>query len=189
MTAAPDAARPVRVLALSGSVRPDSSNTALVQALGPLASPGVSVEVYGSLAGLPHFDPGLDREGDPLPAAVASFRARLRDADAVVISTPEYAYGMPGVLKNALDWTVSSGAFAGKPTGAISASPNHLGGERAHASLVLTLTALAARVVEDASFTVPFVRTKLNAEGAPETNLAAALRAALDALARATREC
>ena len=177
----------MQILAISGSLRLNSTNSNLLRAAASLAPKNVNFKFYDGLADLPHFSPELD--SDNPPASVTHLRELLQLADGVIICTPEYAFGVPGSLKNALDWTVSSGAFAGKPTGAISASPNHLGGERAHASLVLTLTALAARVVEDASFTVPFVRTKLNAEGAPETNLAAALRAALDALARAAREC
>jgi len=72
---------------------------------------------------------------------------------------------MPGVLKNALDWAVSSGEFVGKAVATLSSSPSEFGGSRAHDSLLLTLTALSANVVEGASLTIPFVRKKLTANG------------------------
>ena len=113
-------------------------------------------------------------------------RGQLQAADGVLICTPEYAYGMPGSLKNALDWAVSSGEFYGKPVAAISASPSATGGERALASLLLTLTALAAAVPEGGTISVPFVGKKLNAAGeVTDPDTTQALRAVLDALARA----
>ena len=98
---------PVRVLAISGSLRRLSSNTALVGAVARLAPEIVEVSIYRGLADLPPFNPDID--DDRLPAAVATFRGRLQACDAVLISSPEYAHGVPGVLKNALDWVVGSG--------------------------------------------------------------------------------
>ena len=86
-----------------------------------------------------HFSPDLDGEDAPTP--VVHLRTLLGGSDGVLICTPEYAFGMPGSLKNALDWTVSSGDLNEKPVAAISASPLHSGGDKAHASLLLTLTA------------------------------------------------
>ena len=173
----------MNILAISGSLRTDSSNTALVRAAAALAPPPVTITVYDGLADLPHFTP---ENGNHAPASVREFRGLLQSADGVLICTPEYAYGMPGVLKNALDWTVSTGEFLNKPVAAMSASPSATGGEQAHASLRLTLTALAAQIVEDAALIVPFVRTKFNAEGVlSDPATARALRSALDALARA----
>ncbi len=104
----------------------------------------------------------------------------------MLICTPEYAYGMPGSLKNALDWTVSSGDFINKPVAALSASPYPTGGERAHASLLLTLTAVNAVVPDGCALTVPLVRTKMDAGGTITDPAAAqALRSVLDTLARA----
>ena len=96
---------------------------------------------------------------------MAELRQQLQAADAVLLATPEYAYGMPGSLKNALDWLVSAGSFYGKPTGVLSASPSEAGGEKARAGLLLTLEALGAVVVPTASFAVSFVRAKLDAQG------------------------
>ena len=114
---------------------------------------------------MPLFSPDLDGPTAPPLMAVAALRQQLAAADAVLLATPEYAYGMPGSLKNALDWLVSAGSFYGKPTGVLSASPSEQGGERARAGLLLTLTALGAAVVPAASFAVPFVRAKLDAQG------------------------
>ncbi|HKH71172.1 MAG TPA: NADPH-dependent FMN reductase, partial [Vicinamibacterales bacterium] len=97
----------VRVLAISGSLRRASSNGALVGAVAQLASGGVEVSIYRELASLPPFNPDLEEE--TAPEAVARFRAALQACDAVLISSPEYAHGVPGVLKNALDWVVASG--------------------------------------------------------------------------------
>src|SRR3954453_11357999 len=95
-----------RVLAISGSLRRVSSNGALVEAAVRLAPPGVSVSVYRDLASIPPFNPDL--ETNDSPDAVSSWRAAIGAADALLISSPEYAHGVPGVLKNALDWIVGS---------------------------------------------------------------------------------
>src|SRR5678815_2488952 len=97
----------VRVLAISGSLRRASSNSALIEAVARLAPDTVDVSIYRELETLPPFNP--DRDSGPAPAAVARFRAALQACDAVLISSPEYAHGVPGVLKNALDWLVGSG--------------------------------------------------------------------------------
>jgi chromate reductase, NAD(P)H dehydrogenase (quinone) len=154
-----------RLFVISGSLRAGSSATALATALATLAPAGTAVTLYDELETIPPFHPDRDREGDVAPAPVARLRAALQAADAVVISTPEYAFGVPGVLKNALDWTVASGDFAGKPTAAIGSSPSDLGGDKAHASLVLTLGAMQAKLPANGGLVVPFVRKKLDATG------------------------
>ncbi|HEY2580504.1 MAG TPA: NADPH-dependent FMN reductase [Mucilaginibacter sp.] len=85
-----------------------------------MAPAGIEYSIYDGLAQIPHFDPGLDNDNPP--ATVAEFRKLLADAHAVIICTPEYAYGVPGTLKNALDWTVSSGSLDGKTMALITAS-------------------------------------------------------------------
>jgi NAD(P)H-dependent FMN reductase len=174
----------MRLFAISGSLRAGSSATALARALATYAPPGTTIALYDDLESIPPFHPDRDREGDVAPAPVAHLRAALQTADAVVLSTPEYAFGVPGVLKNALDWTVASGDFAGKPTAAISSSPSDLGGDKAFASLQLTLGAMQAVLPTNGGLVVPFVRKKLGADGAvTDPATANALRALLRELA------
>jgi NAD(P)H-dependent FMN reductase len=173
--------RPIQILALSGSLRAASSNTSLLRATTALAPEGVEIEVYGGLGDLPHFNPDLDVE--PAPPPVSDFRSRLRDAAGVLISSPEYAHGVPGVLKNALDWVVGSGEFFGKPVALINASPR---ATLAQASLTETLTVMTASLVAEASVTVPLLGRNLNERGiGSDPEISAALRAALAAFARA----
>ncbi len=172
----------MHILAMSGSLRASSTNTRLVRATAALAPENMEFTLYDGLADLPHFSPDLD--GDDPPASVHNLRKLLKAADVVLICTPEYAFGVPGSLKNALDWTVSTGEFYRKPVAAISASPSPTGGDKAHASLLLTLTALGANVPERGKLMIPAVGKKLNANGEvsdPETRQA--LRSVLDALA------
>ena len=110
----------MHLFAISGSLRTHSSNTALIHAVARVLPDGATLGIYGDLALLPAFNPDLDAE--PALPAVAEFRAELARADAVIISSPEYAHGIPGVLKNALDWTVGSGEFVDKPVAIINAS-------------------------------------------------------------------
>ncbi|GLV53492.1 hypothetical protein KDH_03450 [Dictyobacter sp. S3.2.2.5] len=111
----------MKILVISGSLRASSSNTRLAKAIMDLAPAGIETHLYQGLGDLPHFTPDLD--GDDPPASVVALRQQLQAADGVLICTPEYAFGVPGTLKNALDWTVSSGDFSEKPVAAISASP------------------------------------------------------------------
>ena len=89
----------------------------------------------------------------------------MKEADGVIISTPEYAFGVPGALKNALDWTVSSGELNEKPTIAISASPLYEGGSKAMTSLLLTLNALGTKISSNSHLSIPNISKKINKEG------------------------
>jgi chromate reductase len=148
------------VFAISGSLRAGSSNHNILRFLGEVAPPDISYFIYDSLAQIPPFDPGLDN--DSPPDAVFELRNFIQNADAIVICTPEYAFGVPGQLKNALDWMVSSGSFSGKPTALITAST---GGENAHEALLKTLGAIDASVTDDTKLLVPFIRSKMDGEG------------------------
>jgi NAD(P)H-dependent FMN reductase len=154
-----------KILGISGSLRNSSSNTALISACAAIAPAHVTITMYEGLDKLPYFSPELDTEGAVAPPAVADLREKIRVADAVLFSTPEYAFGIPGVLKNALDWLVSSGEFTLKPTAVISASPLATGGEKAHASLVQTLSVMTAAIREEYKLIVPVVRTKMDTQG------------------------
>src|SRR5215471_11769913 len=124
----------MNILAISGSLRPTSTISTFLRATIGLAPAAMAFTTWNGLGDLPHFTPDLTDE--PI-ATVSDLREQLLAADGVLICTPEYAYSMPGSLKNAFEWTVSSGEFVGKPVAAISASPYQTGGERALASLVL----------------------------------------------------
>lgn len=164
----------MKLVAIPGSVRAGAVSRALVDAIAALAPADVVVDVWDELAMLPAFSPALD--DDAPPASVAAFRARLAAADAVVVCTPEYAFGMPGALKNALDWLVSSGELHRRPVAALSTSPSAEGGIRALGWLRQTLTAMDAIVPPAATFAVPFARQRL-ADGAMTDRLRAAVAA------------
>ncbi|MFA5966813.1 MAG: NADPH-dependent FMN reductase [Sphingomonas sp.] len=141
-------ARATRILALSGSLRRQSVNMALLREMAALAPDGVAVEIV-SLEALPLFNPDLEPD---LPHAVSAFRSRIAAADALIIASPEYAHGVSGVIKNALDWLVASEDFAGMPVAVLNAAPRAY---HADATLREILSTMAARIVEEASITVP----------------------------------
>lgn len=152
----------MKIVAISGSLRKHSSNAALLRAVRRVAPAGVSIELYEGLDRLPHFNPDLDLEGQPPPASAAELRALLIASDGVVVSSPEYAHGVPGALKNLLDWLVSTGELAHKPVALLNASPS--GGMYAQTSLVETLRTMGWRFVEEASLVTPFVATRIVGE-------------------------
>jgi chromate reductase len=137
-----------RLLAISGSLRATSSNTAILQAAGLLALPGVVIEHYHDLGRLPHFNPDLEERPPP---EVVELRERVGRADGLLISCPEYARGIPGSFKNALDWLVASLTFPDKPVALINTSPR---ASAAQAALRLVLTTMSARLIDEASITV-----------------------------------
>lgn len=174
----------MKIFALSGSLRAQSSNAALLRAAAAAAPAGVTFDLYAELGTLPLFNPDLDDEGMVAPAAVASLRARLVAADAVMICSPEYAHGMPGALKNALDWLVSVGELVGKPTLVINASPTS--GEHAQAQLVEVLRTMSWRVLDEGCLRIQFSRSALDEEGQPrDADIAEKLRGAVGVLVRA----
>lgn len=143
---------PSRIVAISGSLRAASSNSALMSAAVLVAPPDMTIDVFDGIADLPHFNPDLDV--DPAPPAVTAWRARVGAADGLVISCPEYARGIPGAFKNALDWLVSDPAGFSKPIALWNASPRAVSAQEA---LKLVLTTMSGRVVEAASLTLPLL--------------------------------
>ena len=177
----------MKILAISGSLRAGSTNTSLLRAAAELAPSSVTVTLYDGLEDLPPFSPERDKENNSEP--VNKLRLLLQEADAALICTPEYIHGIPGVLKNMLDWLASSGEFVYKPVGVISAGPSDMGGSRAHASLSYTLAILTAELPKGASLIVPFVRTKLDTDGhIIDPVLAQQLRDVVDALVMAIQK-
>ncbi len=147
----------MRVLAISGSLRAASTNSALLRAAAAAAPDGVTVTVFTGLDGcgvgsLPPFNP--DEDGEPVLPAVRDFRDALAAADAVVIACPEYAHGVPGALKNALDWVVASGEMVDKPVVLLHASSRST---YAREALTEILTVISARLIDEASATIPLM--------------------------------
>jgi len=139
----------MNVLAISGSLRADSHNTALLRALREEAPSGVEIELWDGLREIPPYD--ADADGAPGPATVEALRALVREADAVFFATPEYNSSVPGALKNALDWAsrpIATNAFRNKPVAVIASSTGAFGGVWAAAELRKVLGAMGARVVE-----------------------------------------
>ena len=171
-----------RFLAISGSLRAVSSNTAVLHAAQRIGLPDVEIDIYKGLDTLPHFNP--DDDVDAPPQVIGKLRERIGAADGLMISSPEYAHGIPGSLKNALDWLVASIEFPGKPVALISTSPNSM---HVNAQLTEVLTTMSARLVPEACVTIP-VRGRGTDVGAivSDPELAALLRHAIDALIRAT---
>ncbi|MEV4443710.1 NAD(P)H-dependent oxidoreductase [Streptomyces sp. NPDC049577] len=154
----------VRVLAISGSLRAGSNNTAILRAAAKLTGTDVHVEVWDGLATVPPFSE--DHEAEPA-APVAELRAAITAADALFISTPEYNSSIPGQLKNALDWAsrpYGESVLNGKHAAVIGASPSAYGAKWAQAELRKVLTASGAEVVGD-ELTVPQANTVVDAEG------------------------
>lgn len=171
----------MRILAISGSLRSGSSNTILLRAAVALAPETFEVSVYDGLATLPHFNPDLDNE--TVPSSVVDFRSQLQGSDGVLISSPEYGHGVPGVLKNALDWVVASGELYGKPVALLNASPRSV---HAQASLKETLTVMMASLIPEASITVSLRSNKVDeASMISDPEISHALRSALVAFGRA----
>ncbi|MGZ6010019.1 MAG: NADPH-dependent FMN reductase [Rhizomicrobium sp.] len=173
----------MKIIAISGSLRATSLNTAVLQAAGRLAPAGVTVEIFEGIGNLPFFNSDLD--GDRVPREVAQFRAVIGTADGLLISSPEYARGVAGVMKNALDWLVGSFEFPNKPVALINTSPR---ATHALAALTVTLETMSARLVNDASITLPLLGTANDAESiAANAELAAPLRSALERYVQAIR--
>jgi chromate reductase len=166
------------IFAISGSLRSGSSNHNILNFLKKLAPSDISFFIYDRLADIPPFDPGNDT--DKVNEPVFELRSLIKHADAIIICTPEYAYGVPGQLKNALDWTVSSGSFSGTPTALITAST---GGENAHAALIKILGAIDADLQQNTTLLISFIRSKMDGDGnIIDVETADSLKAVFDAL-------
>lgn len=131
---------PTHILAISGSLRHASSNSIFVRALTRLHIPNVTITAFQGLDTLPHFNPDLDV--DPAPEAVSAWRQTLRSADAYILCSPEYIHGVPGSLKNAIDWIASSGEFVDKPVGLFNLSPRAHHAQDQLAEILRTASAL-----------------------------------------------
>jgi chromate reductase, NAD(P)H dehydrogenase (quinone) len=144
------------LFAICGSTKSTSTNLSLLKAIAGLMVEEWNVIIYTDIDKIPHFNPDLDNEFPP--QAVAGFRHLLKAADGILICTPEYAMGVPGSLKNAIDWTVSSCEFSHKPTALITASSQ---GQKGHASLLETLSIIEAGISNETQLLISFIKTKV----------------------------
>jgi NAD(P)H-dependent FMN reductase len=169
----------MRLLAISGSLRVRSSNLSILKGAAQMVPEGVNVLFYEGLGLLPHFNPDLDHEKPPI--AVTAFRVLLKESDGVLISSPEYAHAVPGSLKNALDWVVSSGELVNKPVLLLNASAG--GGERVQAQLTDILTVMTARVLPGVSLLAGTARKAFDEQGhLIDPEVARTLQAGLNSL-------
>lgn len=166
------------ILAISGSLRAASVNSALLRATARLAPGGIDVRVYGRIGALPLFNPDLEAH---YPSAVLSLYEQVQAADAVIFASPEYAHGVTGVIKNALDWLVGFAPFAGKPVALFSASPRS---QHADPALRETLRTMSASIVDEACFSTQLVGARMSEDDMVfSPAVSAGVRAALAALA------
>lgn len=169
----------INILALSGSLRAKSYNTAALTALAAIAPAKVRVTIFDGLGDLPLFNPDLDAGAVP---AVQRLRFALADADGLIIASPEYAHGISGVLKNALDWLVAGEEFVFMPVAFINTSPR---ASHAQASLKEIIKTMSGNIIEEACVSVPLLGTNLDAEGiAASPEISATLTVALEHFCR-----
>ncbi len=165
-------------LAISGSLRAQSVNSALLRATARMAPTGISIGIFQGLADLPLFNPDIEHTN---PIAVEKLKSEIMAADALIIASPEYAHGITGVLKNALDWLVSSEVFINKPIALFNAAPRAV---HAYASLREIVTMMSAQVVEASCITLPMSEGKFDEDRIyNDANMSVAIRAALQSLA------
>ena len=141
----------MRILAISGSLRDGSFNTALARAAAELAPEGIEIELYNGLAKLPPYDQDLDELDRDVPAAVRNLRERIESADALLIVTPEYNGSVPGVLKNAIDWASArhrGSSFLNKTVAIAGATTGQYGAIWAQQDLRRILGIAGARVID-----------------------------------------
>lgn len=154
----------MRILGLSGSLRAGSYNRALLRAAQELAPAGVEIEPF-EIGRLPHYDGDLEAAGDPV---VEAFKEAIRAADGILIATPEYNRGVPGVLKNALDWASRppiASPLAGKPVALMGASTGQGGTRRAQEQLRDALAFPGAEVLRGPEVLVPAAYERFDADG------------------------
>jgi len=156
---------PIRLLGVSGSLRSASFNSALLRAASEVLPAGVTLTIH-DLHPIPLYDGDVESAG--LPASVTAFQTALRAADGVLISTPEYNYGIPGVLKNAIDWASRGKGqpLGGKPVAVMGASAGGFGTVRSQLALRQVLFALDARDMQTPELHLANSQKLFSADGA-----------------------
>ncbi|MEO8153712.1 MAG: NADPH-dependent FMN reductase [Rhizobacter sp.] len=167
----------MKVLAISGSLRAVSVNSALLRAAARVSPADISVHVYAGIGALPLFNPDLESQ---VPDAVVKLRDAVASADALIFASPEYAHGVTGVMKNTLDWLVSFEPFAYKPVAIFNASPRST---YADPALRETLRTMSANLVEAACFSAQIVGARMGEDDMVNSAaMSQAISAALQAL-------
>lgn len=167
----------MKILAISGSLRKASLNTALLRAVARIAPPGIEVALYRGLGDLPLFNPDIEATE---PAPVVALREQILASDALLIASPEYAHGITGAIKNALDWMVGNESFVNKPVALLNASPR---ATHAQAALRETVCTMSAFIVDGACITVPILGSGFSEDDIVQhTVIKSALLAALVSL-------
>jgi chromate reductase, NAD(P)H dehydrogenase (quinone) len=146
-----------QVFAICGSTRTESVNHLILNTVAILYNEVLDLQIFTGLADLPHFNP--DTGDETVSDKVQNLRSAIQGADGVLICTPEYVFSLPGSLKNALEWTVSTTVFSDKPTAIIVASSL---GEKAFESLSLIMNTLGARMSDESKLLLQGVKGKIN---------------------------
>ena len=150
----------IKILGISGSTRRDSTSESILKVLKEYFHETIEIDIYTNLADLPHFNPDFDT--DKAPNSVEQFRERIKSSDAVLFCTPEYVFSLPGSLKNAIEWTVSTTLFSSKPVGMIVAAAS---GEKAFESLELILVTLESILSENSKLLIKGAKGKRGKDG------------------------
>lgn len=149
----------IRILAISGSLRKESYNTALINAVANLGLKDIEVVIFDEMERIPLFNP--DRENENI-IAVKNLKNKLKQSNGLLISSPEYAHGISGVLKNALDWLVSGDEFPYIPVALSNTSPR---ATHAQSALREVISTMSGNVIESATITLPLLGTDCDVNG------------------------
>jgi NAD(P)H-dependent FMN reductase len=184
--------RNLRILAISGSLRKRSYNSAVLRAAKAMAPREVEVFIFDRVGEIPLFNPdyGSDLDDDERFSAVLELRKQMAQCDAFLVSSPEYVHGVPGALKNALDWVVGTGELDGKPVGIMNATPAIDGAQWAQQGLIEILNVMSAnRVVNGAVLKLDAIRKKVNENGEiTDPSTRESILRCIEALANAARQ-
>lgn len=155
-----------KILAICGSTRKESANLQLLKKISNITSDIYEVSIFEGIAELPHFNPDLDNENPP--KEISDFRENISNSDGVIICTPEYVFSIPGSLKNAIEWCVSTNIFSNKPIGIITASAS---GDKGHEELQLIMRTLECKFDAKTAIQVKAIKGKIHkSEGITDTD-------------------
>lgn len=149
-----------KVFVINGSASKNSSNQKLIDNFASLTKDFFSLTIFEDLKTLPHFDPELSI--DNTPKEILAFRQNIKNADGILICSPEYVFSIPSGLKNAIEWCVSTTVFSDKPMGLITASAN---GEKGHEELQLIMKTVMAKFTPDTTILIQGIKGKINEQG------------------------